>query len=173
MKNLLTRPQQPCPLQPPARRAACLGGLALALGAALTGCGKGPQLSADDQAAIEALKPFNAVYKLDNNGRVIDLKLEGKRVRGDNLDDVRQLTELRKLSLFGASLTDDSLAKIKGLPRLQGLGLGGTPITDEAIAHVEKMPSLRWLWLSKKGKVTAERVEQLKKAVPGLTVYLQ
>ncbi len=147
--------------------------VALGLSLLLFGCGRGPELSATDQAAIEALKPYSAVYKLDNNGRVIDLKLEGRHVRPQALNEVRTLTELRQLSLYGASLTDDCLARIKGLSRLEGLGLGDTPISDQALAHLERMPSLRCLWLSKKGKVTAERVEQLKKALPGLTVYLQ
>ncbi len=167
-------PRRPAPVEPPARRLCRPWWAALlTLAPVVLGCGRGPQLSTEDQAAIEALKPYSAVYKLDSNGRVIDLKLEGKRVPLQTLDDVRQLTELRQLSLYGAPLTDDCLAKIKGLPRLQGLGLGDTPITDQALTHLERMPSLRWLWLSKKGKVTAERVEQLKKAVPGLTVYLQ
>jgi hypothetical protein len=167
-------PRSPAPNEPPARRLYRLGWAAvLTLAPVTLGCGRGPQLSAEDQAAVEALKPYSAVYKLDNNGRVIDLKLEGKRVPPQTLDDVRLLTELRQLSLYGAPLTDDCLAKIKGMPQLQGLGLGNTPITDQALAHLERIPNLRWLWLSKKGKVTAERVEQLKKAVPGLTVYLQ
>jgi hypothetical protein len=145
----------------------------LAFGALLCGCGREPELSSLDRPAIDSLKPYSPVYQLDNNGRVIDLALEGKQVGAAALEQVRHLTELRRLSLYGASVSDESLAHLKGLKRLEQLGLGATPITDKALGHLDKMACLCELWLPRQGKLTPQRIAQLRKALPGLIVHQQ
>jgi hypothetical protein len=150
------------------RTAAALAGCAI-----LCGCGREPELSSLDQPAIESLKSYNPVYQLNRDGRVIQLALEGKQVGAAALEQVRHLTELRCLSLYGASVTDDSLANLKGLRRLEQLGLAATPITDKALSHLEKMACLCEIWLPKKGKLTAGRVARLQQALPGLDVHWQ
>jgi len=139
----------------------------------VAGCGTGPVLSASDKDAIEALERYRTKYQLDNEGHVIDLQLDGRRVEAGALDAVCKLSELRRLSLYAASLTDESLEKLAGLAQLESLGLGATPVTDGGLTHLEKLPSLHWLWLPKSTKVTDQRVEDLKRRLPGLVVYRQ
>jgi len=89
------------------------------------------------------------------------------------LENVGKLTELRKLSLYAASLTDESLEKLKDLGDLEALGLGATAITDQGLVHLEKLLSLRSVWLPKTSKISEQRIEDLKRALPGLIVYRQ
>jgi len=122
---------------------------------------------------MESLKAYNPVYQLNNNGRVIHLALDGKHVGAAALEQVRHLTELRCLSLYGASVTDESLANLKGLRQLEQLGLAATPITDKALNHLEKMACLCEIWLPRKGNLTPKRVARLQQALPGLDVHWQ
>ena len=146
---------------------------ALTVCALLCGCGREPELSSLDQPAMESLKSYRPGYQLNRDGRVIHLALEGKHVGAAALEQVRHLTELRCLSLYGASVTDESLANLKGLRRLEQLGLAATPITDKALNHLEKMACLCELRLPKRGNLTARRVARLQQALPGLDVHWQ
>jgi hypothetical protein len=136
------------------------------------GCGK-RQLNAADKPAIDDLLTYEPKYEMDNQGRVFDLKLEGPRVDDRALPHLKALGELRRLSLYGSGVTDAGLAALKDSSKLESLGLGGTAVTDAGLVHLEKMPGLQYLWLSKGEKLTSKGVEKLKKALPGLTVYLQ
>ncbi len=137
------------------------------------GCGKAPKLAAEDKPAIDALQSYHGAHKLDNQGRVIELTLEGKHVDDLALDHVKALTALRRLSLYGASVTDDGIAKLHSLPRLEALGLADTQVTDNALLHLKKSPALAHLWVSKNGKITNKGLEALKRDLPGLVVYRQ
>jgi hypothetical protein len=142
----------------------------------LTGCGSTPDVTegplTPDEQVLAALEPYDPIYKLNSQGRVVKIKLEGKRIPAAVMDQVCQLTELQHLSMYAASITDDSLVRLHSLQSLQSLGLGATPISQVGIVHLEKLPSLRWVWLSKWLVVTQE-VDQLKRALPDLTVFPQ
>jgi hypothetical protein len=146
-----------------------IGGLLTACG----GCHKGPKgMNSPDAACLEALASYNPSHKLNDTGRVIELRLDGKNVDDQALEEVRKLSELRTLSLYNSSVTDNGLTKLSGLTYLEALGLGATPITDRGLISLEKMPSLRWVWLTENKKITDRGVQNLKqKALPGLTVY--
>ena len=88
---------------------------------------------------------YHETHKADENGRVIDVKLEGRQVDDLALDQVKNLSELRVLSLFGSSVTDAGVAKLSGLKYLDSLGLGKTPVTDHGLVYLEKMPCLHYL----------------------------
>jgi hypothetical protein len=147
----------------------------LAFLAALIGGGcQGPTLHAVDKGPIEALQQYRPKCQINNDGRVIDLKLEGRRVPASALVEVGKLTELRKLSLYAAKLTDESLENLSGLGDLEALGLGATPISDQGLVHLEKLVSLHSVWLPKTtDKISEQRIEELKRALPGLVVYRQ
>jgi hypothetical protein len=134
-------------------------------------CGQGPRQSSEDKPHIDALERYRPVYELDNHGRVIDLTLEGSHVDDQALDQVKQLTALRRLSLYGASVSDAGIAKLQGLSQLEALG--ATPLTDQALTHLKKMPGLCHLWVSKGGKISGKKLAELQKALPGLVVYQQ
>lgn len=151
---------------------------ALALGAAvfLSGCRQTAPLADEpfsaDEKVLQALDAFNPIYKVDANGRVTHLKLDGRHVLASALADVGKLTEIEELSLYAASLSDESLAHLHGLKKLARIGLGATPITDQGLAHLEKLPALRHIWLPK-ANVSDEGVAKLKAALPHLNVHFQ
>jgi len=125
-----------------------------------------------DEAALNALEPYDPVYKLNSEGRVVGLRLEGRRIPASVLDEACKLTELTELSLYAASISDDDLEKLQSLKNLRGLGLGATAITNKGLAHLEKLPALRWIWLPK-ALVPSPGLEALKTAIPELTAYPQ
>ncbi|MDY3554886.1 hypothetical protein R5W24_004017 [Gemmata sp. JC717] len=134
------------------------------------GCKKKEQES-PDAPALAALAPYGAQAKLSDQGRVVELKLEGQRVDNAALDHVKGLAQLKTLSLYGSSVTDDGLAKLRESPALEALGLGRTGVTRRGLAHLERLPALRWLWVNETKVTPAEAEDFKKKAVPGITVY--
>ncbi|HBI42108.1 MAG TPA: hypothetical protein DDY78_04510 [Planctomycetales bacterium] len=138
-----------------------------------SGCGKPTKaVNSGDAICLAGLAPYHDTHKIDENGRVIEVTLEGRQVDDAALIHLQNLSELRRLSLYGSSITDEGLTKLSGLKYLEGLGLGKTQITDHGLIHLEKMPSLHWVWLTEDPQITDQAVENLKKkALPGLTVY--
>jgi len=111
-------------------------------------------------------------HQVDDKGRVIKLKLEGTHVDDAALEQVRNFKVLRDLSLARASVTDAGLAKVQGLKRLEALGLTDTRVTDKGLAMLQKMPSLRYVWVTEGRGGSPTGVEALKKALPGVSVYV-
>jgi hypothetical protein len=151
-------------------RSACRALWLLAAPLVLAGCAREPVLSDMDAGPVAALKPYDPICKLDNVGRVIHLKLEGRHVDDQALEAVKGLTELRGLSLHGASVTDQGLEKIRGL-KLERLGLTSTRITDKGLEHVETLIRLRQVWLMQNPQLSSTRIAELKKNLHGLIVH--
>jgi len=120
---------------------------------------------------MEAIKQYAPEYVLDNNGRVVELKLENKQLDDAVFEQLSALTALRALSLYGSSVPDAGLEKLQAVGQLQAVGLGATPITDKGLSHLAKLPQLRWLWLNGHTGVTPTGVADLKQALPDLTVF--
>jgi hypothetical protein len=139
---------------------------------ALVGCNRTPRPAPSDQAVLDALFRYEPKYELDNNGRVMSLTINGRRIEHSSALEIRKLTELRNLDLYGVTISTNSLEALCGLDRLEGLGLGATNITDDGLEHLKGLPSLQWLWLPSKG-ISEAKVAALKEALPGLTVYRQ
>jgi hypothetical protein len=149
----------------------CLLVLSLGLLAGV-GCSKKPRMDPKEAAALEALKTYEPTHEVDKQLRVTEIKLEGAWVDDDALDQIKDFPALKTLSLYSASITDAGLAKLVGNKRIEALGLVQTRITDQGVKYLEKMPSLRWIWVSKNNpKLTKKRLDELTKALPGLTVY--
>ena len=144
--------------------------LACTLLAGCTGGSSSPAAGHGDP--LHALEPYDAVYMLDAGGQVVKLRLEGHHVTATVLDEVAKLPELKSLSLYAATISNDNLTKLQELKMLEELGLGETLITDAGLPHLTKLNRLQWLWLPRR-QVSNQRIEELKKALPGLTVYLQ
>lgn len=135
------------------------------------GCGKKASES-PDAPAMEALSSYNPTSKLNEQGRVIELKLEGSHVDDRALDQVKNFPELKSLSLYGSSITDAGLAKLAEARQLESLGLGKTGVTRRGLSHLERLAALRWLWVNENKTLTPSQIEDFKKkAVPGVTVY--
>jgi len=145
--------------------------LLVALVLVTTGCRQKPKEIPDTQA-LEGLAAYNAIPTLDEQGRVVKLKLEGPLVDNQALMLVKQLTELKDLSLYGSSITDEGLLHLYEARQLEALGLGKTKVTRRGLAHIERLPALRWLWVTENTSLTPIQIENFqKKAVPGITVY--
>src|SRR5262245_25076111 len=129
----------------------------------VSGCG-GARLSEADQAVLDSFEHQKPEYEMDNNGRVMALKLERRILETSDLREIAKLTELRRLSMYGAKVPDEALAELKDLKRLERVGLGGTEITDRGVDHLMQVPNLRWVWLPKNGKVTDAKIAELKAA---------
>jgi len=135
------------------------------------GCRREPTLHAYDKVPIAALGRFAPDYKLDSNGRVVELRLENKQLDDAAFENLSKLTALQTLSLYGSAVTDARLEELETIGQLQALGLGATAITDEGLSHLPHLPRLRWLWLSGNRNITWKGVRDLKKALPDLVVY--
>ncbi|HEX7377817.1 MAG TPA: hypothetical protein VF278_11925 [Pirellulales bacterium] len=72
----------------------------MALLSLLPGCAREIRVHDYDKASLDALMPYKPVYTLDNNGRVIDLKLENKQLDDDAFDELAKLTALRAEPLW-------------------------------------------------------------------------
>ncbi|MEA3156706.1 MAG: hypothetical protein QOK44_4295 [Betaproteobacteria bacterium] len=128
-----------------------------------------------DEVILRVLEPYDPIYKLNFSGRVVALKLEGRRIPATVLQQVGKLTELGELSLYAANLTDESLELLQGCKQLHSLGLGATPITDKGLVFLEPITSLRHMWLSKELVRTdpSPELAHLKDALPELTIHSQ
>ena len=62
------------------------------------------------------------------------------------------------------------MADLAKSPRLNSLSLERTRITDAGLAELKNLRSLRELWLDG-ASVTNTGVDELKKALPGLTTH--
>ena len=118
----------------------------------------------------EAVMEFNPDIKLDESGRVVELRLEGRDVTDEQLDHVKHFPELRQLSFYGSLITDAGLEKIRGLKKVEALNLGKTQVTDRGLKLLENWYSVKWLWYSESDKITPGGIAALEKARPGLTM---
>lgn len=143
----------------------------LAVAISAPSCGREITPHAYDKAALEALVQYKPEYKLDYNGRVIELKLENKQLDDAAFENLGKLTALQTLSLYGSSVTDAGLEKLQSVGQLEALGLGATPVTDKGLSHLAGLPRLRWLWLNGDSGITRKGVETLKESLPDLVVY--
>ena len=125
-----------------------------------------------DEKALRALDYYEPSYQVDENGRVIRLRMTTRHIPPAAMAEIGKLTELIKIDFYGAKISDEGLGQLKDLSKLRALGLGATPITDKGLVHLEKLPKLQWLWVSKK-TITAEGVEKLNETRPELNVYWQ
>ncbi|HQU41747.1 MAG TPA: hypothetical protein PK867_03000, partial [Pirellulales bacterium] len=74
--------------------------------ASATGCRREITIHPYDKAPLDSLQKYEPERKLDDNGRVIELKLENKQLDDEAFDQLGKLTALRTLSLYGSSFTD-------------------------------------------------------------------
>jgi hypothetical protein len=155
------------------------GVLAAIVCAAALGCQGSPDPSSpvvlgptSDEKVLLALDCYDPMYQIDENGRVIKLRLIWGHLPVSALAEVGKLTELQSIDLAFSTVNDECLAQLENLHQLRTLGLGGTEITDKGLLHLEKLPSLQYLWAPKQS-VTSAGVERLKEARPDLNVYLQ
>jgi hypothetical protein len=134
-----------------------------------------PRIAWPDAKVVEDLENYGlypAKYKLNADGHVTEIKLEGFTFNDAALAKACRLPELKMMSLFNSSVTDDGLEKLRDCESLEAIGLGKTKVTREGLKHLENLPRLRWVWLNVSEDLSAKDIEDFKvKAGPRITVY--
>jgi mono/diheme cytochrome c family protein len=103
--------------------------------------------------------------------QVFWLNLAGTKVTDHGLAALEPLKNLRKLHLERTQISDAALAHLKGLENLAYLNLYSTGVTDAGIAQLSGLKNLKSIYLWET-KVTPAGAEELKKAIPGVTVNI-
>jgi hypothetical protein len=85
------------------------------------------------------------------------------------LERLKDLTQLRGLSIFHTQITDAGLVHLQGLTQLRELSLNGTQITDAGLEHLQGLTHLQELWL-RGSKITDAGMDKLQKALPNCKI---
>ncbi len=86
---------------------------------------------------------------------------------------VVKLKKLEFLGLGGTKVSDAGLPMLAALPNLRELALMGTAVTDQGLQSLAACKSLTSVLVGKKGKVTPQGMDRLKKALPACTVAMR
>jgi tetratricopeptide (TPR) repeat protein len=97
------------------------------------------------------------------------LSLEGSRITDAGLSNLVELKDLEYLRLSGAPIGDAGLRHLKGLTKLQELRLDGTNVTDKVLEQLKAMDSLLVLDL-RRTKVSQDGFDRLKRARPNISI---
>jgi hypothetical protein len=124
-----------------------------------------------DARVLESLKHLEVVPTLTESGRVIELNVEGKEISDEDLRSISELTELKRLSLYGSTFDQAGLKDLASAGRLEALGIGNTAITDQSLIWMAEIPSLRWLWIFECDKLTPDGVAKFRQLRPDVEVY--
>jgi len=92
---------------------------------------------------------------------VIGVDLYGTKVTDNELEQLKELTQLQTLALLGNQVTDAGVQHLIGLTQLQTLNLARTQVTDAGLAQLKGLTKLRMLYLSNT-QVTDSGLEHLK-----------
>ena len=95
--------------------------------------------------------------------------LDTAPVTDSDMEHVRVLANVEKLSLKGTQVTDAGLVHLRGLKQLAELKLDNTPITDAGLVHLRGLTNLTLLSL-RGTKVTDTGVAELQKALPNVQI---
>jgi hypothetical protein len=97
-----------------------------------------------EQSAVEALRKKDAfvLYDYNRNGTEPMGPSWVKWLLGENY-----LSDVEKVDAYLTEFGDDDLAIVKDLPDLRSLTLNGQKITDEGLANLSELSQLQELWL--------------------------
>jgi hypothetical protein len=85
------------------------------------------------------------------------------------LANLKGLTELTHVSLYGTQVIDASLTHLEGLTKLSTLDLRNTHVTDAGLAHLKGLTNLSELYIVG-DQVTYVGVKELNQALPNLKI---
>src|SRR5262245_40686322 len=135
---------------------------------------------------LESLKKLTNLRQLDLSGlsltddslaalsgldRLEQLDLSRTGIGDDGLRHLKSLKALRRLFLDGnPKVTSAGLAHLLGLSELRDLRLRGTRVDDAGLRKLAELKQLEKLWLKDVPGVTEAGIDELKKALPELSV---
>lgn len=114
---------------------------------------------ADDEAAVKALEASGATLKKNDAGRVVEVTL-GQEGGNADLEHLKGLPSVRKLTAEVRGVNDEGLALLKGHPNLRVIELFQSEVTNAGMAHLKELPKLEELDL-KRANITAEGYKHL------------
>jgi hypothetical protein len=79
---------------------------------------------------------------------------------------------LRHVVLWGRKIRDEDLKNVKGLAGLRTLNLAHTTVSDRGLEHLRELPALKQLRLNNTA-VTTEGVRRLQSALPGCVIAME
>jgi hypothetical protein len=134
-------------------------------------CGRLPALETLILSGVTSLTA-DGLFAVGGLTALNDLSLYICNVTDAVLRELRGLTELSELHLWGCTLvTDVGVRELRDLTALRTLNLRGcTLVTDAGLQHLMSLPKLSELWLGGNSITLAGR-NALKAALPALTIH--
>ena len=112
-------------------------------------------------AGLEHLKFFRNLRHLG---------LEHTLVTDVGIEQLSGMTNLEFLSLSGTKVSDASLVHLSRLHNLQTLHLEYTDVTDDGLVHLKGLTNLKTLRVAILPSETEDRIAELQRVLPGLTI---
>ena len=110
-------------------------------------------------AGLAHLSGLAALEELDLSGSLI----RRGAIDGSGLSHVKDLSKLRRLSLYNTLVEDAGLARLEGLTSLEALNLGDTWITADGLTRLQSLNGLRELRLAYCDAIDDSSLEALPK----------
>lgn len=101
--------------------------------------------------------------------QVVQLKLTNQAVTDQDLQKIKQFSNLRQLQLEKTKVTDEGMDQLKSMQSLEQLNLYGTVVSDKGLERLAACKNLKTLFLWKTN-TTAEGIAKLRQALPNLTI---
>lgn len=102
--------------------------------------------------------------------RLRELRLDGAKVTGGTMHELKRLKGLEVLSANGSPFSDAGAEALTALVNLRDVGIVRSAITDAALASFEKLPNLKVLSVQESG-LSAEAVANFRRAKPNCVVH--
>jgi Leucine-rich repeat (LRR) protein len=109
------------------------------------------------------------VHLKDMSG-LSELFLSQTQVSDVGLAELRPLKKLHVLKLNHTKVTDAGMQELSQLPCLTTLELRGLPVTDRGLRKLVVLKDLKMLTIDRGNEVSEACLEELKSALPGLTI---
>ena len=147
-------------------------GVGLAVVARSTQADRFPAETAAPQSLIDDFKLEDDQHKVDPDGCVNDLLLEGPRFKDGAIALAGKFPMLEGMSIMGSAITDEGLEKLPILKHLNRINIMAPAITDRGLLALRKMPTLQDVWLVENAKLTAAGRDSLTKTNPAVRLHL-
>ena len=122
----------------------------------------------DEKSAAAAIEKLGGKVRFEGD-KVVEVDLEGKRIRDEDLKLLKPLRNLRKLDLEETPISDEGLKHLAELTSLEYLDLEETRVTDAGMVHLKGLKNLKLINLDDT-RVTKRGEQLLKDAIPGLRI---
>src|SRR5581483_5197917 len=106
------------------------------------------RLMADDAVVLKFVEKLGGSVTCDEDQLdkpIIEVDLRDTRVSDSDLQQLKDLRQLRSLNLMKTEVTDAGMKEVKELAELTSLNLRATKVTDAGIKSLASLKNLEWL----------------------------